>query len=303
LLPSDFPWHWFARHGALVLGLILVARFSVESDAEQRARQRRLVWLGLGATLIAAVGLLVGLLPAWAPDLAAKLLRYYWFRLTDTVVPLVLALWLARSFGLSAAGQSSAAGRSWRRRRRLGGALGGAAVVCFALSTTQRLWLALPPSTSHRLLGVAPQASLDQQWQSHRDWVAVCQWIRLATPSDEVLLTPRHQQTFKWYAGRAEVVNWKDVPQDARSLLEWSRRFDDVFPKRLGTVGLGAMRVPIRYSKLAEYRQRYQTRLMVVDRRIATDRLPLVKVYPVDGQSNQTYSVYELPYGQAAPPR
>src|SRR5690606_37270496 len=35
-------------------------------------------------------------------------------------------------------------------------------------------------------------------------------------------------QTFKWYAQRPEVVTWKDVPQDAESVIEWSRRLTRV---------------------------------------------------------------------------
>ena len=64
-------------------------------------------------------------------------------------------------------------------------------------------------------------------------------------------------------------------------MLEWKRRFDDVYPKRLGAVYLGSMRVPISYAKLREYRKDYRVRFMVVDNRIATGQLPLVRIYPV----------------------
>ena len=107
---------------------------------------------------------------------------------------------------------------------------------------------------------------------------------------DEVFLTPRHQQTFKWYAERGEVVNWKDVPQDAKNLLEWNRRFQQIFPQRLGHI-----RVTIRYSDLREYRRRYGVRWMIVDRRVCGDDLPLVRLYPIDGETNATFAVYELP--------
>ena len=35
-------------------------------------------------------------------------------------------------------------------------------------------------------------------------------------------------QTFKWYAGRAEVANWKDVPQDGPAIVAWWERMQDV---------------------------------------------------------------------------
>lgn len=285
LLPSDFPWHWFARHAVLVGALILWWRHG-PSDG----KQRRLIWIGLGALAITIGGLLVGALPALAPDLAARLLRYYWFRLGDAVVPLVLALGVMHLLFISE--------RNALDRKTIFGLRGIALVALglFVWSSYERLRIGVPPSVSHRLLGWDADASPAQQRQTFADWLAVCDWIRVATPDDEVFLTPRHQQTFKWYADRAEVVNWKDVPQDAASLLRWQERFDDVFPRQLGSVPLSAMRVPINYGKLREYRRRYGVRFMLVDNRIATDQLPLVKLYPAAGQLNETYSVYELPY-------
>ena len=289
LLPSDFPIQWFIRHGVLAGCLIAVTCIGRHSPG-----QRRLLWIALGALVIALFGLIVGFLPAYAPDLAAKLLRYYWFRLSDAIVPLVLALWLMQSFPSEMTALRS------ESRRYAATLLLLLAVGVFGWSASQRIRLGIPPSTSNRLLGVEMDANVERQRRSHADWVAVCDWVRVAMPSNEVLLTPRHQQTFKWYSGRAEVVNWKDVPQDAAALLEWNRRFDDVYPKRLGSVPLNSMRVPIGYAKLRSYRKQYGVRFMVVDNRIATKRLPLVKIYPVadgrDDAGNQTYSVYELPY-------
>jgi hypothetical protein len=34
---------------------------------------------------------------------------------------------------------------------------------------------------------------------------------------------------------------------------------------------------------------------MIVDRRIVGDDLPLVRVYPLEPETNATYAVYELP--------
>lgn len=285
LLPSDFPMYWFVRHGVLAGGLLLLAYHGRPTVA-----QRRVIWIGVGALGIAGCGLIVGALPAVMPDLAAKLLRYYWFRLSDAIVPLVLSLWLMQ---LLASRQSLEPATLTR----------GAALLVLLVATGlflgsawERNRIGIPPSTSHRLLGVDLNADAERQQRSHSDWVAVCDWVRVAMPRDEIFLTPRHQQTFKWYSSRAEVANWKDVPQDAKSLLEWRDRFDDIFPKRTGVISLNSVRVPISYAKLRAYRQRYGVRFMIVDNRVATKRLPLVKIYPVNGQQNETYSVYELPY-------
>ncbi|MCO8122084.1 hypothetical protein NHH03_10070 [Stieleria sp. TO1_6] len=281
LLPGDFPTWWYVRHGILVVSMLSVLALRRHHDR----RQRRVAWIGVGALVIAGCGLIVGLLPPHAPDLAAKLLRYYWFRLSDAVVPLVLALWICQA--LRTGGNDA---QPWPAQRWAAALVLLLSVGLFVASAYQRNHLQIPVSTSHHMLGVHPDADAAKQRQSHADWIAVCDWIKLATPPEEVLLTPRHQQTFKWYAHRAEVVNWKDVPQDAASLIEWERRFEEIYPARLGKV-----RVTIQYSKLREFRTQYGVRLMVVDNRVTGDHLPLVKLYPTAGQRNATYSVYELP--------
>lgn len=284
LLPSDFPIEWFVRHGALAACLI-----ALTLSTRQTPASRRLAWIAFGALSVAGCGLIVGALPAVMPDLAAKLLRYYWFRLSDAIVPLAVAILLMRLITVKDRSMPATA------KAVIATALLMVAAGLLTSSSLQRGRLGIPPSTSHRLLGVAINADVAAQRKSHTDWVAVCDWIRVAMPDDEIFLTPRHQQTFKWYSGHAEVVNWKDVPQDATALLEWERRFDDVYPKRLGSVPLNSMRVPIGYAQLREYRKRYGVRFMVVDNRIATSNLPLVKIYPAGELHNKTYSVYELP--------
>jgi len=148
----------------------------------------------------------------------------------------------------------------------------------------------VPVSVSNRLLGLDADADYAAQRQVMRDWLDVCRFVRASTPPDAIFLTPRHQQTFKWYAHRAEVVNWKDIPQDVSSLREWSRRFVEVFPWHLST-----MRVTIRYSELRRLRQRYGVTWMIVDRRVVGPQLPLVQIYPITPSQNRTYAVYQLP--------
>ena len=81
----------------------------------------------------------------------------------------------------------------------------------------------------------ADQASLptyvDEPLRTHQtaeNWQSVCQWIRQNTPSGSLFLTPHRQQTFKWYAERAEVACWKDAPQDAAGLIRWYRRIEQL---------------------------------------------------------------------------
>ena len=274
LLPADFAASWYLRHAVLLLATF-VAAYQFRGDA----KMVRAGAFTLGAVLIAATGFLLGYLPSYDPDLAARLLRYYWFRLSDAAVPLMLGLCIA---GMLLDHRSTTF--------RVGLAGLALAVTLVSTSAYQSARLKIPPTVSNDLLGYDAGAPVDRQQQVYRDWLAVCRWARLSSPSDEVFLTPRHQQTFKWYAERGEVVNWKDVPQDAKSLLEWHRRFQEIFPRRLGHI-----RVTIRYDDLRQFRRRYGARWMIVDQRICGDRLPLVRLYPVAGERNDTFAVYELP--------
>lgn len=282
LLPADFYPLWFIRHGILIGGMTMGWVYFRKRDPGIR----RLGWFAAGTLGIAVIGLIVGFLPHFAPDLAAKLLRYYWFRLSDAVVPLMVAVVAVKAMVDRRGGV-----------RGLGVLVLGLAIVLVGNSQYRRSRLGVPPSVSNDLLGRDAGASVDVQRAVFGDWLKVCRWARASTEVDEVFLTPRHQQTFKWYAHRAEVVNWKDVPQDADALREWYRRFHQIYPRRLGHV-----RVTIRYDALQDYRRDYGVRYLIVDHRVTGANLPLVRVYPLGLEENETYSVYELPYPKPAAP-
>lgn len=75
-------------------------------------------------------------------------------------------------------------------------------------------------AVSMRIAPTIPRA--DRIWD-YWAWVDACQWIAKAgeVPAEARFLTPLMGQTFKWYAQRSEVVSWKDIPQDAQSMVAW----------------------------------------------------------------------------------
>jgi hypothetical protein len=277
LLPSSLELEWYVRHGVLVLLTGLAFWMLRDDDGFVVVRM-----FTIGAVAIAMLGLLIGTLPPYEPDLAAKLLRYYWFRMTDAVVPLGLALaWVRLPMCIRYS-------RTTQCARVIVFVVAFWTVVAQTIETNR---LTVVTDTGRVVSAVGMNTRDDNRKQVLSDWLAVCEWVDRTLPQDEVLLTPRNQHSFKWYANRAEVVNWKDVPQDADRLLEWSHRFYDVFPLRLGTV-----RVTVRYQDLIRYRKEYGARFMIVDRRFSGESLPLVQVYPLSPyESNATYGVYRLP--------
>jgi len=292
LLPTSFPLLSYLRHA----GLIIVTWMIVWPLRRDR-RLAPLVWLAIGCVGIAMTGLAIAMLDFYSKELAARLLRYYWFRSTDAILPLTLALGIAAMLETV----------TWRRdegahperfndpftnvRFSLGILSSLLAIAIFSRASIDNLRRGIPVSARYDVITAGRTESYDGQRDAFRDWQSVCRWIDQTFPSDAIFITPRHQQTFKWFAQRAEVVNWKDVPQDANSLVQWYNRFFDIYPRRLGTV-----RVTIRYNELGRFRQQYGARMMVVDRRIVGDSLPLVKVYPNEyGTTNDTYAIYRLP--------
>ena len=60
-------------------------------------------------------------------------------------------------------------------------------------------------------------------------WREVCQWAAENLPADATVLTPRMSQTFKWYARRSEAGTWKEVPQNARGIVQWYGRMNEFY--------------------------------------------------------------------------
>lgn len=309
LLPAAFHQDWYLRHGVLSLITLLclagqrhLCQRKAPAIAPHRNAFTALTAFTIGAMLISVCGLFIGMLPAVAPDLAAKLLRFYWFRLADVITPLALGCSVAGILHATHAHYACTRISFWTRpcqslRLDVKSAAFLTSLAIFlsacgftGWSTWHWMSGGVPISHSNKLLGMRRDADYPEQRRTMQDWINVCRFVRANTPEDAVLLTPRHQQSFKWYAQRAEVVNWKDIPQDVVSLRKWARRFVEVYPMELST-----MRVTIRYDRLREFRQKYGVNWLVVDRRVVGQQLPLVQVYPIGNERNATYAIYRLP--------
>ncbi len=57
-------------------------------------------------------------------------------------------------------------------------------------------------------------------------WLDACHWCRDNTPEKAIFLVPRGCDSFKWEAKRAEAGSWKEIPQDAKSIVKWSRKME-----------------------------------------------------------------------------
>ncbi|MEM7456954.1 MAG: DUF6798 domain-containing protein, partial [Planctomycetota bacterium] len=132
--------------------------------------------------------------------------------------------------------------------------------------------------------------------ETYENWLRVCDWVKQNTPEDAVFITPSDQQTFKWYAGRTEVACWKDIPQDAASILQWSNRLPDVFfPQQRFEQGLMSYTDEQLINLAGKYGADY---LLLPQKHIDLARPPtgLNQVYPESGRKS-TYVVLQIPSG------
>ena len=133
-------------------------------------------------------------------NIRVTFLKFYPFRLADVFIPLALSLSLTKL--LAARWNESVATR---------GLAAFATVAAFVVAVA----IPLPDRNPSRLTPERLAA-----------WQDVAGWGREETPPGTVLVTPSRYWGFKWYAHRAEYVNFKDSPQDTAGLLEWKRRLD-----------------------------------------------------------------------------
>jgi hypothetical protein len=121
-------------------------------------------------------------------------------------------------------------------------------------------------------------------------WWEICDWVSENTPADAVFITPRMAATFRWYTNRSEVVNRKDVPQDAAGLVAWWHRMEDLYRKPAAGDNPPEWRnslATLDAARLCELGEKYGADYVVTS---AYPVLPLRKVSP----QNESYAVYQL---------
>jgi hypothetical protein len=263
----------------LLFGLLALVRLNRavtvtndNDDGESRDALFLITAYACGAALLAAVGLVLELAFWNDPARAAALLRFYWFRLTDFAVPMAAALQLVHLLTVGFA------------RRRNWAAWGLAATIGYlAWQLTPLVWQR----------AVDPVPTADRRMRDVAAWVDMCDWVAENTPPDARFITPRQSLTFKWRTGRPEVAVWKDVPQDARSMVEWFGRVrklhylqidDDVWLPLRSVGELGTARVKLLAHEYG------------ADFVVSNQQFPLALpiVYPNAEHENGEYVVYRV---------
>ncbi|HVC94801.1 MAG TPA: DUF6798 domain-containing protein [Pirellulales bacterium] len=264
LVPQEFPPWLIARHLLLIIGWLVLARHAGGSP-----KVHRLGGVVLGALAIEFGGLAISLAADAYPAWSAGLLRLYWFRLSDVMLPVGVAL----------AGVAATAGMARRRWT----AVAGWIALCLTLAAYHRQEYAIV-----RHFHQTPRADKSGKVVNAADWRDACEWVAGHTPADATFLTPRLAQTFTWHAGRGQVASWKDIPQDAAAIVEWWRRINAIHGTRDPTwQGEWYDSLSLRSTKtLRRFGEKYKARYLVTE---SKPRLALPRLY-----ENNSYAVYEL---------
>ena len=280
LLIRTFADGMVARHLlAILLWWLVRGRRPAASPPEQAARTRvdRLI---LASLVISLAGVAISLLEPFAANAAYSLLRFYWFRLADVLVP----------FGLATAAAAvlvndSALGVLLPARPAVTRAV-VAVLLCLDLAHESRHW-PLPGRTG---LMARSDTKVDAP-----AWRNICEWVADNTPADACFLTPRGAASFTWWTGRREVVGWKNSPQDARSLVEWRKRFVDCFSRDGSFANMERSTAALGAERLRRVAEQYDATHVIIPLdtssldRASVDTLPFERLY-----ANRGYAVYRL---------
>jgi hypothetical protein len=213
-------------------------------------------------------------------------LRLYWFRFSDFCIPFGLSMMCALTICTNLGGAARL------HRKLFAGSVATILAVGIAFVFIAR-WSDGRPRADRVSLPSYPDDPLRTR-ETYANWKKLCDWIRDNTAPNELFITPASQQTFKWYSHRAEVVCWKDIPQDSASIIEWRKRIEIFYvPQRQYEAGLMAFPE----SELRRIATAYGAKYLIVPQiqaEIAADRPGFERVYPADPKSKSTYVVYDL---------
>jgi hypothetical protein len=241
------------------------SRLSISRESYRRVR--RIELFGEGAVILALVGLAIEIVLMSDPLMAAKLLRYYWFRLSDFAMPMAVALQIAVLIAAA-----------FERRRTWAVPALGAAIVLASIFPVAASWTRLQnpvPPSENKIVDYAA-------------WRDACDWVADNAPTNALFLTPRLNLSFKWWTGRPEVVNRKDIPQDAAGIVEWQRRLKDIYTMRIGDEDISVDSVgALGTERVKELAKKYGAQFVLSDR---TQLVELPVVY-----RNSDYVVYRVP--------
>ncbi|MDR1382776.1 MAG: hypothetical protein LBJ67_02850 [Planctomycetaceae bacterium] len=158
----------------------------------------------------------------------------------------------------------------------------GGSVSSFLEQAEQRISMTVPRTSGNSL-------------RFHLLWRNMCDWIAKNTEEDAIFLIPRNSESFRWYANRTNVAVWKEMPQDAKSMVTWSEAIQDCYtsPNLPASLERYSLAYVLKYSKTPEEIGELQTKYGFSY--ILTELDPRISIldFPIAYQ-NERYILYRL---------
>jgi hypothetical protein len=275
LLARTFADGMVARHLLAIMLWWLVRRQQSAASPTQRAAWAHVDRFILASLVISLAGVAISLLEPFSASASYSLLRFYWFRLADVLVPFGLAIAAAAVLANDAAIGALFPVRPAVVRLVVG------VLLCLDLAHESRHW-PLPGRT-----GLVARSDTKVDAAAWRD---ICDWVAANTPADACFLTPRGAASFTWWTGRREVVGWKNSPQDARSLVAWRQRFVDCFSRDGSFANLERSTAALGPERLRRVAEQYDATHAIIPADLpGIDTLPFERLH-----ANRGYAVYRL---------
>ena len=275
LLLRTFADGMVARHVLAILAWWLLHCLQTTASPREQAARTRVDRFIVASLLISLAGVAISILEPFAANAAYSLLRFYWFRLADVLVPFGLATAAAAVLANDAAIGGLVPARPAVTRAVV------AVLLCLDLAHESRHW----PLPSRAGIMARSDSKVDAP-----AWRNICEWVAANTPADACFLTPRGAASFTWWTGRREVVGWKNSPQDARSLVEWRQRFVDCFSRDGGFANMERSTAALGPDRLRRAAEKYDATHAIIPLDVpGVDTLPFERLH-----ANRGYAVYRL---------
>lgn len=268
---AEFRWRFLAMTGLWFVSF-LASLVLLRSRPEMQSRALRLHTIVTGSLVLVVIGTAIGWLVPY-PD-QPPLLRYYWFRLADVFVPMGVTLGLAQIVWAIGCGSSA--------RRAV-------CVICLLLATLAAGWATYSAGLQKWEAAVPRSYKLGDGAKGFARFQEAVKWIDENLPHHARVLAPRAAQDFKWYTGRADVVNWKDIPQSAEGLVWWWNTLEDVHADSVTRRRVTRLS-RLDPDRLADLGRRYKARYLLTR---SEPQLPFRVLFRQDGDT--AWTVYELP--------
>ncbi len=258
--PMVFPKsaYWYA-------GSLLVICLLLWKDIRATGRQQWWRWFVGISVVIAIVGIAIGLGPRPLDQMPgfnwrSGLLKFYPFRLGDLMIPVAVSIATIEAL------------QSWNQSNLHKKVTRWLTIIFAALIFLGAFLIPFPNQNPSRFTGAERQ-----------NWIDAGEWIKQNTPNGSLIYATDGSWGLRWLTHRPEYVNYKDIPQDATSIVEWNQRLWKISRWRKAAFEDGEVTA----DELAELKK--QTGIQY----LFTGRFGPVKFTPV--YENSDFHIYELP--------